>query len=293
MLGHLTTLVPASPRSVFMIGYGAGITAGAVAIDPRVEHLTIAEIEPLVPPVVSTYFSELNYDVARSPKVQVRVDDARHYLLTTKEKFDALTSDLVDPWVKGVAALFTKEFFQAVKARLNPGGVVTLFVQLYETSPEAVKSEVATFFDVFPNGVIFGNTHEGRGYDMILLAQVEPLRINLDEVDARLKRPEYARVAQSLREIGIASTQDLFVSYAGRASDLSPWLAGAAINGDGNLRLQYLAGMGLNIFQNATIYSDILAYRRFPDIFTGSEARLQALWEAGQETEQRAAPNGP
>ncbi len=88
------------------------------------EHLTIAEIEPLVPQVVSAYFSALNNDVAHNPKVQVRVDDARHYLLTTKEKFDALTSDLVDPWVKGVAMLFTREFFQVVKERLNPGGVV-------------------------------------------------------------------------------------------------------------------------------------------------------------------------
>ena len=169
-------------------------------------------------------------------------------------------------------------------------------MQLYETSPEAVKSEVATFFDVFPNGVIFGNTHEGRGYDMILVSQVEPFRINLDELDARVQSPEYAPVAQSLREIDIASTVGLFANYAGRASDLSPWLANATINRDSNLRLQYLAGMGLNLFQNETIYSDMLAYRRFPDIFTGSETRLQALWEAGQDTDttgQRAAPNGP
>ena len=75
MLGHLTTLVPATPRSVFIIGYGAGITAGAVAIDPRVERVAIAEIEPLVPEVVSRYFGEFNENVASNPKVQVRIDD--------------------------------------------------------------------------------------------------------------------------------------------------------------------------------------------------------------------------
>jgi len=282
MLGHLTTLLPDNPRSVLIIGYGAGVTTGAVAIDPRVERVTIAEIEPLVPEVVSRYFSEFNENVASNPRVHVRIDDGRHYLLTTDEKFDAVTTDLVDPWVKGTAALFTKEFFEEVKQRLNPGGVVTIFVQLYETSPEAVKSEVATFFDVFPNSAIFGNTREGRGYDMVLIGQVEPLRIDLDEMVRRLSSPEYARVKESLGSIGIASAPELLATYAGRPSDLSEWLRQATITHDSDLRLQYLAGMGMNMFQNEKIYAELLAYRRFPeDLFVGSEERMQALWEAG------------
>ena len=76
-------------------------------------------------------------------------------------------------------------------------------MQLYESSPAAVKSEIATFFEAFPNGVIVGNTFNGVGYDMVLLGQVEPTRIDLDEIEARLMRPEYAPVARSLREIGL------------------------------------------------------------------------------------------
>src|SRR5262249_33189868 len=138
MLGHLTTLVPKSPRSVLVIGCGAGVTAGAVSIDPHVERETIAEIEPLVPRVVSTYFSQHHFDVVRNPKVRVENDDARHFLLTTKEKFDAVTSDPLDPWVKGAAMLYTREFFELVKQHLNRGGVATLFVQLYESNEAAV-----------------------------------------------------------------------------------------------------------------------------------------------------------
>src|SRR5262245_60788483 len=123
MLGHLTTLIPENPKKVLVIGCGAGVTAGAVSIDPAVEHETIAEIEPLVPQVVSTYFAEHNFDVIRNPKVHVRVDDGRHFLLTTKEKFDGITSDPLDPWVKGAAALYTREFFEIAKQHLNPGGV--------------------------------------------------------------------------------------------------------------------------------------------------------------------------
>src|SRR5207245_10383173 len=92
MLGHLTTLIPAQPRSVLVIGCGAGVTAGAVSIDPAVERETIAEIEPLVPRVVSTYFSEHNLDVVRSTKVTVENDGARHFILTTTPKFDAVTA---------------------------------------------------------------------------------------------------------------------------------------------------------------------------------------------------------
>ena len=282
MLGHLTTLLPANPRSVFVIGYGAGVTAGAVSVDPRVEHITIAEIEPLVPQVVSRYFGDFNQRVAGSPKLDLRIDDGRHFIQTSGQKFDAVTTDLVDPWVKGTAALFTREFFEAARDHLNPGGIVTMFVQLYETSPEAVKSQVATFFDVFPNSVIFGNPREGRGYDMVLVGQVEPLRIDLDEIEDRLSSPGYAPVAQSLREVGFQSAVQLFATYAGRPADLGEWLRGAVINRDRDLRLQYLAGMGMNLFQNDRIYADMLTYRRFPEnLFFGSDTRMQALFEAG------------
>ena len=150
MLGHLTTLIPKNPKNALVIGCGAGVTAGAVSIDPAVKKLTIAEIEPLVPSVVSKYFSEHNFSVVTNPKTRIHIDDARHFLMTTDEKFDAITSDPLDPWVKGAAMLYSREFFETVKQRLNPGGVVTLFVQLYESNTEAVKSEVATFLEAFP-----------------------------------------------------------------------------------------------------------------------------------------------
>src|SRR5207244_9023856 len=87
MLGHLTTLLPKNPKRVLVIGCGAGVTAGAVSVDPHVESETIAEIEPLVPRVVSEYFGEHNFNVVTNPKVHVELDDARHYVLTTKHQF--------------------------------------------------------------------------------------------------------------------------------------------------------------------------------------------------------------
>src|SRR5436190_22421975 len=99
--------------------------------------------------------------------------------------------------------LYTQEFFQMAKNHLNPGGVMTLFVQLYESNEAAVKSEIATFLDVFPNGVVWGNTSEGKGYDLVLLGPVDGISIDVDAINERLKQPAYAAVARSLRDIGM------------------------------------------------------------------------------------------
>jgi spermidine synthase len=279
MLGHLTTLIPDSPKEVLVIGFGAGVTAGAVSVDPRVQRVTIAEIERLVPEVVSTYFSDFNFGVATNPKTDIHIDDARHYLLTTDRKFDAITSDPFDPWVKGAATLYTKEYFEVMKDHLNPGGVVTVFVQLYQAGLEAVKSEVATFVDVFPNAVVFQNTHEGAGYDLVMVGQVDGTTIDLDRWDQLLAQPEMQPVAQSLSEIGVFSADDLVASYGGRGPELKPWLADAQINGDRNLRLQYLAGMGLNRFEQDLIYRQMSEFRTFPEgLFkTSDPTRLDNL----------------
>lgn len=281
MLGHLTTLLPPNPKSVLVIGCGAGVTAGAASVDPAVTQLKIAEIEPLVPEVVSRFFSDHNFSVVTNPKTRIHLDDARHFILTTDETFDAITSDPLDPWVKGAANLYTEEFFEAAKKRLNPGGVVTLFVQLYESNLEAVKSEVGTFLKVFPHGSVWANTIEGRGYDMVLVGSLEPLRIDVDAIQRRLEQPEYGVVAQSLREIGMMSAVDLFATYAGNATELAPWLQDAQINRDRNLRLQYLAGMGLNLYQADDIYQDMVRYAGYPEqLFAGSPETLAQLRDA-------------
>jgi spermidine synthase len=281
MLGHLTTLLPRQARSVLVIGCGAGVTAGAVSINPDVERVTIVEIEPLVPKTAGQYFAAVNHDVLHNPKVRVVVDDARHFLMTTNESFDAITSDPLDPWVKGAATLYTKEFFDIARAHLNPGGVMTLFVQLYESSSEAVKSEVATFFSTFPDGLIFGNTFDGSAFDTVLVGPVSPLEIDLEAIDGALRSPAFTGVVRSLGEIGMYGAHDLFANYAGRARDLEGWTRTAQINRDRNLRLQYLAGLSVNRHDGDRIYHDILRYRTFPDdLFVGTSTTLWGLRQA-------------
>jgi len=281
MLGHLSHLIASKNAEVLVIGCGAGITAGALSIAPDIARLTIAEIEPTVPPIAARYFGQFNEAVLSNPRTRLRIDDGRHVLFTSSERYDVITTDMVDPWVKGVAALFTEEFFQAAKRRLEPGGVVTQFVQLYQSSPEAVKSEIATFARVFPHTAIFANTNNGQGYDLVLVGQAAPMRIDVDALRQRLDSPAYGGVARSLREVGFDSVPDLLATYAMSASDLRPWLEHAGINRDRNLRLQYLAGLGLNRDESAAIYKQMQEYAQFPvDLFAGSPAGVQAVREA-------------
>ena len=280
MLAHLPALVHPHPASVLVVGFGAGVTAGSFVPYPDLQRLTICEIEPLIPKVVSSYFTRENNDVLGDPRTTVVFDDARSFILTTHDKFDVITSDPIHPWVKGAASLYTREYFEAVKRHLNRGGVVTQWVPLYESTPEAVKSEIATFLDVFPSGTIWANNINGGGYDLVLLGQEQPTRIDIGSLAARFGDARYAAVAASLGAVGFDSPIALFSTYAGSGAELRPWLADAAINRDRNLRLQYLAAAGLNSYRSEAIYNQLAAYRRFPDsLFVADEAwkaRLRA-----------------
>jgi len=278
MVGHLPALLHPDPRSVLGIGFGAGVSAGTFTRYPGIQKITICEIEPVIPPASTKFFAAQNYSVAHNPKTHIVFDDARHYLLTTTEKFDIIASDPLDVFIKGTAALYSREYFEAVKEHLNPGGMFTLYVPLYETDEPTIRSELATFFYAFPNGTLWANLREGQGYDMVFMGQVEPLKIDLDEIQRRFTRPDYAAVRQSLADIEINSPYDLFSTYTGIGSDLQPWTQGALINTDKNLRLSYLAGWGINSDMADRLYREMLNYRQPPTaIFSGSPERLRPL----------------
>jgi spermidine synthase len=112
----------------------------------------------------------------------------------------------------------------------------------------------------------------------VVLAQNEPLQVNVDQVIDRLNRGDHQAVAASLQGVGFLSAFDLLACYAGQAADLAPWLADAEINHDRNLRLQYLAGMGLNAYREAAIYDAMLAHRKFSDsVFIASDRSRMEL----------------
>ena len=309
MLGHLSALAckdPRDVRDVLVVACGAGVTAGSFVTYPNIRQITICDIEPLVPKVVAPMFGHENYHIVdgidkanphfvSGKKVSVVYDDGRHYIRTLPKdaKFDVITSDPIDPWVKGSAALNTVEFYEMCKSHLKPGGVMTLWMPLYESNTESAKSMIATFFKVFPEGMLFSNDAHFEGYDAVLLGQAEPAPIDVDRLREILGGRDYVQVKESLVEVGFGTSSyqsgdpelnvvvDLLATFAAHGSDLSPWTKNAQINHDRDLRLQYLAGMWFNSYLSTRILQDILNYYRFSgNVFTGSDESIQALKQA-------------
>ncbi len=313
MLGHIPALLHPKPKTVLVVACGAGVTAGSFVVHPDVERIVICDIEPIVPQHVTPMFGEQNYHVVdgiarenphvvNGKQVEVIYDDGRHYLSTTREKFDVITSDPIDPWVKGCAALNTIEYYRMCRDHLNPGGSVSLWMPLYEANAETTQSLISTFFEVFPNAILWSNERQAMGadalfgeqhygYDAILFGQVEPTVIDVDALQRRIDRPDHEAVKQSLLEVGFGGPDpmsdegtmrpesiELLATYAGQAPMLGDWSKGAQINTDRNLRLQYLAGMWLNTNMGPQNLAGILAHYRFPEkTFVGSAETIATL----------------
>lgn len=279
MMGQIPALIHPKPQKVLVVGFGAGVTAGSFIPFPEVNSITICELEPFIPPASTTYFGKQNYEVKNDPRTNIVYDDARHYIFTTKEKYDVITTDPIHPWIKGTSTLYSKEYYDLVKQHLNPGGVVAQWLPIYDSDEETIKTELATFFAVFPHGTLWSNNLNGDGYDLVLLGREnDSVPISVDAMQERLDRPDYAKVGASLGEVGFHSAVEFVATYAGRAVDLTPMTVDAQINDDLNMRLQYIAGLGLNSMETPKIYRDILTHRKFPEgLLIGTGGRMDAL----------------
>ena len=167
---------------------------------------------------------------------------------------------------------------------------MTLFVQLYESNEEAVKSEVATFLEAFPDGAVFANTANGQGYDLVLFGQLDGGKINVDNVQARLNDPKNADdraiAPRDRNQFGCGSVRHLRRPQPRSEVwfDRDPKVT---INTDRNLRLQYLAGLGLNLYQSDPIYRSMIRDAGIPRI--SSRARRRRCRRCGRASRRRSA----
>lgn len=278
MLGMIPLVMHDNPRSVLVIGLGAGITAGSFVVDPRVEKITICEIEPRVYDAAKNYFAEANEHVLSDPRTTVVYDDARHFLATTDQKFDIIASDPIHPWVHGAATLYSEEFYEQCHDRLNPGGIVSHWLPLNSMNTAAVKSETATFFNAFPQVTIWQTGDFVNQRHLIICGSTEPKTIDLPRVYERIE--SNARFMQALAGLKLDSVADLLSLYTTRKGDLDPWLTDAQINRDWAMRLEYLAGQAYDQLHAEEIYKQILKYHHFPEgLYQGPAPLIEDLRE--------------
>jgi spermidine synthase len=253
MIGHLPLLLHRDPKSVLMVGLGSGVTAGAVARHP-IERLEVVEIEPAVV-AASSFFARENRDVLKDPKVRLLLADARNFFLTTPERYDVIISEPSNPWIGGIASLFTREAFQLARSRLQPGGVMAQWLQSYSLLPEDLKMIVRTFQSVFPNTSIW---HVGP-VDYVLIGTAEDTPIDLARVKARYAANEALRV--DFARSGVIYWPGMLGFFILGGDDVGRFADGAALNTDDRLRLEFTAPRGLYLDTSAENFSILRSFR--------------------------------
>ncbi len=170
MIGLAPIVAHPSARSAFLIGQGTGVTTRVLADVPGMTRVKVVEIEPAVLEMDSL-FHRVNDTVLSRPNVRAVVDDARSALQLDRERYDVIVSEPSNPWVAGIATLYTPEFFRIAKSRLAEDGIFCQWIQLYQLPLPIVAGIVRSLRDVFPHvNVWFGSTS-----DLVVLASLRPI----------------------------------------------------------------------------------------------------------------------
>src|SRR5579863_836439 len=236
LLGHLAALAH-PPRRVLLVGFGSGMTASALAGYPELERLDVVEIEPAVVGA-APLLAKLNRNVLLDPRVHVTFDDARNFLFTTRQKYDLIISEPSNPWIAGVATLFTREFYEAVHGRLAPGGVFVQWMQAYSLFPDDLRMLLATFLSQFHGATLW----HGDAPDLILMAPSPPSAEILQRAQNLFGQP---RLHDDFAQLGMEEAAGLFGFYLLDDADLRKFSSGAPFNTDDQTLLEYHAPRSL------------------------------------------------
>jgi tetratricopeptide (TPR) repeat protein len=220
-------------KSLLVIGHGSGITAGSAALHP-VERVDLVEISRAVLEV-DPVFAHLNHGVLADPRVHVYVDDARSFLRTSPRTYDVIISEPTNPWIAGVANLFTVEFFREAEAKLNPGGVFCFWFHEYDQNEDTVSLVLRTLHAVFPHVTMF----RAHGYaDVVALASTERIRIDFAELEERFDRPV---IREELARIHILNLVSFLIHHAISQERFAALIGPGPLNTDLRQRLEYEA----------------------------------------------------
>ncbi|MDP1569901.1 MAG: fused MFS/spermidine synthase, partial [Vicinamibacterales bacterium] len=172
LLAQAPMLFGKPPRNVLVIGWASGVTVGSAARHSSVERVDAVELEPAMIEA-SHFFEHVNSKPLENPRVNVIIEDGRHYVETTKTKYDVIISEPSNPWLTGVANLFTREYFAAARRALTPDGRLVAWFPLYAMDPPALRSVLAALRAEFPNTYALMLSRDVP--DLMLLATMQPL----------------------------------------------------------------------------------------------------------------------
>ena len=157
MIAHLPMLLRPEAKSACVVGLGTGTTAGSLSLWP-LEHLDIVELCPEVARA-TRFFERVNHGlmdrIGKDPRLRLVFDDGKAYLRSTRHTYDVIVAEPLNPHMSGAASLYSKEFYEAARARLNPDGVVTQWIPLHGVKSEDFRALFHTFTEVFPESAVW------------------------------------------------------------------------------------------------------------------------------------------
>ena len=219
------------PKSAMVLGLGTGITAGALLADSTLERRVAVEL--LQPVIDAAPLFEGNYGAGNhDPRLEIVRADGRHELLRRHESFDVITLEPPPPAAAGVVNLYSRDFYEIVKRRLNEGGMLAQWWPIATQNDEDSQSLVRSMLDVFPYVTLWTT----EVHEMLLLGSTQPLELDYARINERMQAPA---VGRALAEVGVMSAADLLATYITDRAGLESYAGAALPVTDDRPRIEY------------------------------------------------------
>lgn len=237
LLGLLPVLLHDNPVDALVIGLGSGVTADAVLATGEVERVDVVEISPEVVEA-SAYFDRENRGVLQKPGVRLLIGDGRSHVQLSTQQYDVIISEPSNPWMAGVASLFTREFFEAVRTRLRPDGVFCQWAHTYEIAEQDLRSIVRTFASIFPDGTLW---LVGDGDLLLIGTAADTIESRVAGIPERSRKGSVPALLADVEVAPDAAPLVLLSLFAGGPSELASYGSGADVQTDDRMSLEFTA----------------------------------------------------
>jgi spermidine synthase len=205
-LGHLPVLLHPHPKSVFIIGFGAGGASYAASTYPEVIKITIAELNKNII-TTAPFFFDINHGILSNPKCTLVINDGRNFLLTTRSRYDVISVDLLWPQSAGAGSLYTQEFYRLCFNRLNENGIMVEWIHTGLIPKDYLRIILKTVRQVFPYAALW--TSRSFGHMFLVVSKDPTFRVNYQSIVNKIRTPMVSQ------ELSGAALDDpaVFMSY--------------------------------------------------------------------------------
>nr|WP_256597969.1 fused MFS/spermidine synthase [Pseudomonas sp. XWY-1] len=218
------------PRSALVIGFGTGITAGAMLRYSGLEHPVVAELLPQVLAAAPLFSG--NYDAVNDPRLDIRLRDGRRELLRNEQRYDVITLEPPPPSAAGVVNLYSRDFYQLAASRLQEHGLVAQWLPLPTQNDEDSRSLVRSFLDVFPHASLWTTEF----HEMLLIGSATPMVLDVPRIRQRFEQPQ---VSAALAQVGVSSVEALLATWVTDRQGLERYAGDAQPVTDDRPRIEY------------------------------------------------------